>query len=198
MKSIKKISILAVAAILSMGIANAQVGLQAGYNKSFNTSANSTLDGFHVGPTYNMTIQGPVSLQYGLLYNYLTKSEGSNITLKTTAHRVDVPVRLAAGFPLGNTVKLYVFGGPNFDFGIAQSISGDLNIGGTDIGGEIKNIYENKDYSRFDLQMGAGAGVQFGKLGVRVSYDWGMLDRYKPETSEWKNNDLKASLVFSF
>lgn len=210
MKSIKKISLLAVAAVLSISFASAQVGIQAGFSQSKSAATNSeALNGFHVGPVYNLSIQGPISLQYGLLYNYLThKNEVTvrGVTGKstTTAHAVDVPVRVAGSFPLTSNVKLYVFGGPNFNFGVSQKTTGSVSssIGGGSI--ESKNIYElemangKKAYSPFDLQLGVGGGIQFNNIGIRVGYDWGMLDRDNHEVSEWKNNDLKASLVVNF
>ena len=70
MKTIK-LSLVALATVLTMG-ASAQVGIQAGYSSSKVVDSDVTLNGFHVGPTAEMTIQGPISLQYALLYNYLT------------------------------------------------------------------------------------------------------------------------------
>ena len=98
----------------------------------------------------------------------------------------------------GSTIKLYVFDGPNFDFGIAQSVSGGINIGGTEIGGEIKNVYENKDLSRFDLQLGTGAGLKYNNFALKAGYDWGMLNRIKGDGMVWRNNDLKVSLAVAF
>ncbi len=209
MKSIKKIALIAVAAIMSISLANAQVGIQAGYSMSTNTSNEISLNGFHVGPIYNMSIQGPISLQYGLLYNYLTKqSEGTFVgitgTSTTTAHRLDLPVRVAASFPLTSELNAFVFGGPNFNFGLSQKNDGTADfwgLGSLDV--ESENIYKiemsdgKKLISPFDLQLGLGGGLQYKNMGVRVSYDWGMLDRNNSDNI-WKNNDLKVGLFYNF
>lgn len=210
MKSIKKISLVALAAILSISFASAQVGVQAGYSSSANANSDVTLNGFHVGPIFNMSIQGPISLQYGVLYNYLTKkSEGSALgvsgTSTTTAHRLDIPFRVAASFPVASGVSVFLFGGPNFNLGLSQKTDGTADfwgLGSAYVSGE--NIYsltmsdDSKRYSMFDLQLGAGAGLQFNKFGVKFSYDWGMLDRDNSESVIWKNNDMKVGLFFNF
>ncbi len=201
MKSIKKISLVAIAAILSISFASAQVGLQAGYSSSKDAESNSSLSGFHVGPTFNLGIQGPISLQYGLLYNYLTTKNDywglANAT--TTAHRLDLPVRVAASFGIGNGLSAFVFGGPNFNFGLSQTTKVESGIGSV----EASNIYSRemsdgkKLYSPFDVQLGVGGGLQYNNFGVKVGYDWGMLDRDN-SNGVWKNNDLKVGLFYNF
>ena len=70
MKTSRKISFVLLAAMLSIGFANAQLGIQAGYSNSKDANSDAALNGFHAGLVYNLPIQGAVSLQYGLLYNY--------------------------------------------------------------------------------------------------------------------------------
>ena len=179
MKTSRKISFVLLAAMLSIGFANAQLGIQAGYSNS----------------------KGPVSLQYGLLYNYLTTNNDywGIANSSTTAHRLDLPVRLAVDFPLGGTVSAFVFGGPNFNYALSQSTKVESGLGSL----ETNNIYKiemsngKKHYSPFDLQLGAGAGLKFNQLSVRFSYDWGMLDRNNSDAI-WKNNDMKVGIAYHF
>lgn len=209
MKSIKKITLVALAAIMSISFASAQLGLQAGYSSSTNTETEISTNGFHVGPVYNMTIQGPISLQYGLLYNYFTKKTEGSIgaftgSATTTAHRFDIPFRIAASFPLSGNVSAFLFGGPNFNFGISQKTDGAAELFGFGTGYEGTNIYKttlpdgSKRYSPFDLQLGVGGGLQYNNFGVKVGYDWGMLDRDNSDAGIWKNNDLKVGLFYNF
>ena len=235
MKSIKKISLVALATVLSISFASAQVGIQAGYSSSKFSKNEITLNGFYVGPVYNMSIQGPFSLQYGLLYTYLTAKNDyqleeevttprgnrldlplrvaasgfvTNSSSTITAHRLDLPVRLAATFPLGNGISAFVFGGPNFNFGISQvqtnlSYSNDYWGMRYETNGEDENFYKiemedgKKRFSPFDIQLGAGAGLQFNQLSLRFSYDWGMLDRDN-SAGVWKNNDMKVGIAYNF
>lgn len=210
MKSIKKIGLVALAAMFSVAFATAQVGIQAGYSASVNSKNEIGLNGFHVGPVYNLSVQGPISLQYGLLYNYMVKEStgtfvGITGTSKTTAHRLDLPVRVAAAFPFGNGISAFVFGGPNFNFGISQVTTGSADFWGLGTAyAEGENIYKlemsdgKKRFSPFDLQLGAGAGIQFNQLSLRFSYDWGMLDRDNSENVVWKNNDIKIGVAYNF
>lgn len=197
MKTIK-LTLVALATIFSFGLANAQndgMGLQAGYSsESVVNGLIPSLKGFHVGPTYEMSIQGPISLQYGLLYNYLTGSK--NVLLvegKETKHTLDIPFRLAATFPLSGELKAFVFGGANFNVGISDKIN-DVDV----YSQEITLFGTTYKASRFDLQLGAGGGIQYNNFGVKAGYDWGMLDRSGNIGLGTKANDLKVSLFYNF
>ena len=200
MKAIK-LSMVALATVLSFGIASAQTGLgvQAGYSMHKSTEKDSkALNGFHVGPTYELGIQGPISMQYGLLYNFATYSETTaSVKSSITSHSLDIPVRVAATFPLSSGVSAFVFGGPNFNIGLANNFKdGDLS----------KDLYKDhellgvtiKGQSRFDLQLGLGAGLKYNNMGLRVSYDFGMLNRIKDADPAYKFNDLKVGLFYNF
>lgn len=204
MKSIKKLSVIAIVLLLSAGLANAQVGFQVGYSSAkVANSKDAAINGFHVGPTFELGIQGPISLQYGLLYNMHLQKEKSSINLPLigkvegsvshTQHILELPVRIAASLPITDEFKFFVFGGPNFSFGLIDNIKTSIN----DKSVTIKK-YDDKDYSRFNLQLGAGAGLQYNNLGVKVSYDWGMLDLYKSDAINYKTNSLKVGLFYNF
>ena len=141
------------------------------------------------------------------MYNYLRNSSeatviGQTVESTTTVYTLDLPVRLTAKMTVGEGLNLFVFGGPNFNYAISQKTKGSIT-GAVDTSIEGENIYKDeyasgkKTYSPFDLQLGVGAGLGFNDISVRVSYDWGMLDRDNREDFEWKNNDLKLSLVFN-
>ena len=205
MKKIR-FGLLALVVMMSVGT-SAQVGLVAGYSNSVAVGSDENLNGFHIGPAAEIDIQGPISLQYALMYNYLRNSSeatvvGQTVESTTTAHTLDLPIRLTAKMALGEGLNLFVFGGPNFNYAISQKTKGSIT-GAVDTSIEGENIYKaeyasgKKTYSPFDLQLGVGAGLGFNDISVRVSYDWGMLDRDNREDFEWKNNDLKLSLVFN-
>ncbi|MFV0391236.1 MAG: outer membrane beta-barrel protein [Paludibacteraceae bacterium] len=214
MKSIKKIAFVAFATILSVSFATAQVGIQAGYGtqtRNYENSAlglilseNATLSGFHVGPVADLKIQGPISLQYGLLYNYLTLDKSIlSQNIKLTSHALDLPVRVKASIPFGDGLGLFLFAGPNFNYTVAEVI--DINDSRyKPVGQSNESIYtwvdgnDKKLYAPFDVQLGAGAGLQFKGLSVRFSYDFGMLDKDNSDNGVWKNNDMKIGLAYTF
>lgn len=197
MKAIK-LSLVALATVLFFGVANAQVGIEVGYSSQIpstttaaGTAKGTTLNGFHIGPVYEMSVQGPVSLSYGLLYNYLTATESS---VKTVAHRLDLPVRVQAGFPIADGIKILAFAGPNFTMSLGQKV-GSLNLA------DVPNTLDpsKKMFSPFDIQLGAGIGVSYKMITLKGSYDWGMLNRTTMgDAMSIKANDLKIGVAYNF
>jgi hypothetical protein len=196
MKTVKKFMLVAVATIFSVSFANAQFGLQAGYNANQLVSGglSENLSGFHVGPTVNLGVQGPVGLELGLLYNYNQSKNYSFVgaTGNYVKHSIELPARIAATFPLAGAVKLSLFAGPNFAYGLASKVTANAGIGSFDL-----DVYEaDSNLSRFNLQLGGGAALHFKSFGVRVSYDYGMISMHK--NYDLKENSLKAGLFFNF
>lgn len=209
MKSIKKIFLVAIATLLSISFASAQFGVQAGFSMTKTAEKDADgINGFHVGPTFNLTIQGPISLQYGLLYNLYIESEKTDkeynswLVTKSTLHQIDIPVRVAATFPLSGGISAFAFAGPNFNFGLAGNSSLTTYIDGKKsdkfsfVGDDIYKT--DKDLSRFNLQLGLGAGFQYDNMGVRFSYDFGLLDMHKSDAINYRDNGLKVGLFFNF
>lgn len=204
----KKMTIMMAACALMLAVgAKAQVGVQAGYSNSMDASNNSNIYGFHAGPVGEISLQGPLSLQYGLFYNYLTNSSettllGSTTKVTTVAHAIDLPVRVAFSFPLADGLSVFAFGGPNFNYAISNKTdavtSGIINL--TVEGSNLYTLEDNnndKIYNPFDVQLGIGGGLKFNEVSVRISYDWGITDRDRRDNAIWKNNDLKISLAYT-
>jgi len=197
MKETMKKVLFTVVAVMLFSLGTAAQGVQVGYISSSINGANSSagdLSGFQVGVNYELTIQGPVSVQYALLYSYQAGSDNVlGVKYKTQAHSVDLPVRLAATFPVTPSVKLFGFAGPNFSYGIANNTKYTLL-------GVSKNedLYDNSDISRFNLQLGIGAGVKFNDFTFKLGYDWGLLDLNKSKSDDLKVNAFTASVGYSF
>ncbi|VBB48036.1 conserved exported hypothetical protein [uncultured Paludibacter sp.] len=199
MKTIK-LSLVALATLFSFTFANAQFGLQAGYSTQNQTTSvdgneagSNSISGFYIGPVYEMSVQGPVSLTYGLLYSYLTGDHWSSLLPdpKMVGHQLDLPVRVQFGFPVAEDISLIGFAGPNFSFVVSEKV-GDTNLA------DVKMENGKKKYSPFDVQLGLGAGVKFKMLTLKASYDWGMLDRENSDTQTIKANDLKIGIAYNF
>ena len=201
MKTIK-FSLVILATLVTFG-ASAQIGIQAGYSNEKQTisisnfSVSNTMNGFHVGPVAEMTVQGPVSLQYGLLFNRLTgKDKSSETTSNETLMSLDLPVRVAVSFPLQTGLNAFVFGGPNFNYGLSlKDKTGSVT---TDLYKMDENNDGKKDISRFDVQLGVGAGLKYNAIILRFSYDWGLIDRLTIDPGKFKANDMKISLAYMF
>lgn len=185
-----KISLIAMAILLSCGILNAQISLQAGFSSTKSTQSNTeALNGFNVGTNYDYFLTDQFGIESGLLFNYFTKKTtflSANANLTRLA--LDIPIRALFSYEIKNGLKIYAFAGPNFNLGLLekykeQSVEFDM----------YKNL---NDYSRFDVQLGGGVGIKYGKLGLKAGYDFGMLNRYKNANPAWKFNDLKIGLTY--
>lgn len=194
------IKLFAAIALVSLSIsANAQ-GFQIGYINQTTTGTgifetNNSLDGVQAGLSYDMSIQGPVSLNYGLTYAYLFNNMDNMIsTTNTTAHQLDLPVRLVIAFPFSEDFNAFAYGGPNFSYALANKTK-------TTVAG-VSGIYDlygdNSNISQFNLQAGVGAGISFKKVILKVGYDWGLIDLNETDLVERKTNALTASIGVRF
>ena len=198
----KKVFAIAAALMMLATAANAQ-SFGAGYVQSTANSASS--NGFYAGFGYSAEIMPGLNLNPGLYYEFLTSSTGGNIgswasySGKTTEHYVNVPLHLSFAMAFAPTFKLFVYGGPTANVGIASStkVSGNvLGFGGSDT---INNYGENSNYSRFDIMAGGGIGAEvMNKFRVNVGYDFGLLDRDKTDNGTLKRNRLTAGVALVF
>lgn len=175
---------------------SAQVGIQAGYVSSttVTNSVKTDYDGFNFGPVGEFNIVQNLDLRYGFLYSLLLKHTDNGIlgTIDYSGHFVDLPVQAQYSFPLTNDLKVFAFGGPTLNFGLAQSSV--LKIGGSST---TTDHYEvNDDLTRFDVKLGLGGGLRFSSFELRVGYDWGMLDLNKKDNITLNRNQLTAALVY--
>jgi len=194
MKTIK--FLIAVFALVAFTVsANAQGNIQLGYVQPTTVTTmngaktSQSMDGIQAGFNYTMSVQEPVSLQFGLLYSYLFKNNTVlSIDTKTQGHALDVPVDIVITFPLGRDLKLCAFGGPDFSYMIAKSIK----VGNSDSYDLYKN---NSDAQRFNLQLGVGAGLMFQDFGIKFRYNWGIIDLDKSSATKTVGNGFAISLT---
>lgn len=118
-------------------------------------------------------------------------------------HFLNVPVHVKYSFRIiPDVFHVYLFAGPTFDVGFnsVQKISVGGNFLGKEISGNVKyNYYTGKmksdfednvndvldidgvKYNRLDVLLGGGIGIQAVKfLDVKIGYDYGLVDRFKP------------------
>lgn len=188
------------AALMLIGTSAFAQSFGAGYvqsTKKVNNSS-SVANGFYAGFGYSAEIMPGLSLNPGLYYEFLTSNSsalGGILSGKTTEHYVNVPLHLSFSLPLAPSFKLFVYGGPTANVGIASTTKG--NIAG--VVDTNTNNYEDDDYSRFDILAGVGGGIEvMNKLRLTVGYDWGLLDRYTSENYTLKRNRLTAGVAFIF
>lgn len=203
----RTIKMFAVFSVLSLAVTGAKAqdfGLQAGYVSSTQNN-DDPVSGFQVGPVAEYPLAGPVTLQYGVLYSYQSRSYDAVIGTNTyTGQFIDFPVKLKLNFPVDENLKIFALAGPDLNFGLSQQLKNVTNAFGQTVVTTVDyyNIDDNnddkKDISRFDVQLGIGGGIQYNNLQLKAVYDWGILDTNNTDNTELKRNVLTVSAVFMF
>ncbi len=151
-----------------------------------------------------------LGLQTGLLYSQSSgvivpqdqvhlKKIGTWHQTKTEFTAFDTPLRIVYSYMLAEDFYIQLFFGPNFNWGLSRTETTEHfnrnNKWKTDTG---INIYKKDDYSRFDLQLGGGTGLQWKGIGLSFRYDWGLLNRTSLPNMTYKANDLKITISYKF
>ena len=196
MKPIKFL-VACLALVVSTMTANAQGDIQIGYVQPTSVTTmngaktSQSMDGIQAGFNYTISVQEPVSLQFGLLYSYLFKTKTVlGVDTKLQGHALDIPVDVVVAFPLASDLKLFAFGGPDLSYMLAKSIK----VGNSDSYDFYKN---NSDAQRFNLQFGIGAGLMFKDFGIKFKYNWGIIDLDKSSATITVGNGFAISLTHS-
>lgn len=193
------VAALAVAAVS----ANAQLGVKLGYvNSNFRAKSEgvvlkpSALNGINLGLNYDIAL--PVtglSIRPGLSYTYVG---GEQFQVKQREHFMNIPIDIKYAYSFNDNFAVYGFAGPKFAIGLASiskltadGVTGTYNnyTGKTKVSGGGGSASGGGDddsgqYSRFDLQLGFGAGVQFRAFSFELGYDWGLVNRLKKSVAD--------------
>lgn len=197
---------------IAVNLSAQKFGIQAGYVHITEKTDKDIyafpkeVSGFQVGPVSEVELFSNFDLRYGVLYTLLKADFDGLLTGKYhyNGHFVDVPLHIQFSFPFSNALKVFAFGGPDFNFSLVQKTAHKT----TALNSELVVNYDRhdtdtdndkvKDVTRFDLKLGLGAGIQFGNLQLRAGYDWGMLDLNNTKNTSLKSNRLTASVAYTF
>ena len=198
-------SLLAASLMLLGTNAFAQISVNAGYLNSTLASKNSTdnANGAYAGITFNIPVAGGFGIAPGVYYSMLTSKDTANIgKLVSTSgtfmeHAINVPVYLNYAFDLARDAKIFVFGGPTAQYGLASTVKYDANVAGISGSGTVSN-YDNEDYNRLNVYLGGGIGFGISALQITVGYDYGMMNQYKNTDASYHRSNLKLGVGFAF
>ena len=194
----KKLFVLA-AAILTAGVASAQITYSIGYistsvkteYKAFGGTFSNTesMNGFTIATDDNINLTGDLNVAPGL---GMDLSFGKYGEVNVTKFGLYVPVDFNYGFELTPDFKVFVYAGPTFDLGLIYSGKN----------GDNKFDYYKKDegnMSRFDILLGGGAWVTFqDQYRLKIGYKAGLLNTCKTDDTTVKNNVFSVSLGYIF
>ena len=189
----------------------AQFGVGAGFaqNTLNSNDADKPLltNGLYVEGSYTMAIAGGLSFVPGLRYTFLGTSDASNINIEDfdladfeasiTQQYISVPLMLQYCFTLGE-FRAFAFAGPTIEFGLASDLSVSGNIAGIGFGDSISLFGEDGIFTRTDVAVTGGAGVQIHKFFLKASYDFGLLNRSMEKGINLNEQTLRIGLGFLF
>ena len=207
----KKIfSIVLAASLMLLGTqAFAQMSVNAGYLnstlKTGNTSDNA--NGAYAGVSFNIPLAGGLGIAPGVYYSMIGSKSGDaasifgvNISGSSTfmEHAINVPVYLNYGYELARDTKIFVFGGPTVQYGLASTVKYDGSVG-TASGSRTYSNYDNENFNRMNVYLGGGMGFQISALQITVGYDYGMMNQYKGDNAaSCHRSNLKLGVGFCF
>ncbi|MCQ2344922.1 MAG: hypothetical protein MJ002_08455 [Paludibacteraceae bacterium] len=126
-------------------------------------------------------------------------------------HNLIVPIKFGYSFKFGGTSCFTAFAGPSLNFLVSTMENLRVNRNNyiyTDyVNGKhtvktegSKTTETSSDHKRmtwFDIPMGLGAVVKFGRFGIHFEYEWGLCDRWK-NSGKFRTDQMTAGLVISF
>lgn len=207
MKATIKASLLAVALLVGISI-NAQVGpISFGVKAGMNLSNMHESDGggngdakvgFNAGVTLDYAFASDVYLMTGLEYS-LKGTKQDN--LKLNLSYLQLPVHVGYKLTVAPGTKIVFHVGPY----IGYAVDGKWKIGGisVDAFGDEMKAQGASLLKRFDFGVGLGAGVEFGKIGIGLGYDFGLANtaksfEYEGEKYDSKLRNMNAYLTLGY
>ncbi|MBQ6286696.1 MAG: outer membrane beta-barrel protein [Bacteroidales bacterium] len=133
------------------------------------------LNGFYAGFSYNLPIVDVVGITPGLYYSMLFANDSEfdgKLGAKIREHFINVPVYVNVGFNLGERSRFFVFAGPTAQFGISSTAQ--LTVNGEN--SPKSDRYKDGDYSRTNLLLGGGLGLNISRIQITAGYDQGIFN----------------------
>ncbi len=216
MKILFKTSLIVIALLLGI-TANAQekpltFGVKAGMNLA-NFSGDGDFDskiGFNVGVTVDYALPSNLYILSGLEFTikggktkaeYIMMEEDVAVRYKVTANPMYLQLPVHLGYKLAVTegVNLVFHTGPYIAYGVGGKRKSTKTEYTKDeknsIGGK-EDFFGDDKAKRFDFGLGLGAGAEFGKIGVGLGYDFGLVKLY--DESNNKNMNAYLSVGYKF
>lgn len=198
--------------------AKSQVYLQSGVNlANVSTSASGETQSNHMLTTFNAGILGriniaePLAFETGLLLDgrgakSKNTSSGDNYyTAKFNPLYLEVPANLVLRLPIQNTSNIFINAGPYIAMGIAGKSKVDGKLAGVEFHSSENIKFTSTDpteddqaYSklkRFDYGLNLGAGIDVGKLLLKVNYGLGLSKINSTQTDNSTDDKNKYRTV---
>lgn len=180
--------------------------------------------GFNVGFHVQQNLYKGLILVSGIQYQFTGRINkdidfvpellNGNTDVMYFNHNLIVPIKFGYSFKFGGTGCFSIYGGPSLNFIVSTMEHFYVNsdnylytdwVNGRyikELGGHKQSGKESdlKQMGWFDIPLGVGAVVKFGRYGLHFEYEWGMVDRWldKDIKGKYRADQLTAGLIVSF
>ena len=155
------------------------------------------MNGAYAGVSYNLPISDMIGIAPGLYYSFLMCDDdlAGVAGSKIREHFANVPVYVNFGFNMGANARLFLFVGPTVQLGVVSTVK--VNLLGHE--SEAVDRYKSGDYSRTNVLVGGGLGLNISRFQITAGYDQGLfnLDTSNDGTKRIKKY-AKAGIAFLF
>lgn len=166
---------------------NAKVGMNFS-NYSGDLDLNAKV-GFKIGGGFEYAFNDTWLLQPSLFFSTKgAKKDGNSIN----AMYLELPVMAAARFNIADNTNLIVNAGPYFAYGVGGKTKFDLG----DNTEQKVNTFGSDRLKRFDVGLGVGVAVEFGRIIAGLDGQFGFVDVQK--TANPKNMNFSIVLGYKF
>lgn len=172
-----------------------------------------TMNGFNAGFMMQNKLYKNLVLLWGLEYQFtMSKEKEDGITDKWMNHNIKVPLRFGFSMPFAKKSSATIFFGPSFDFNVATVRKREYGGGDYEqvdyVNGKYKYDMEGekdsgsdsdlKQMKFFDVPLGIGVIYKYSHLGIKLQYEWGLVNRSKEDDYKFKADQFTVGLFFSF
>jgi hypothetical protein len=204
MKKTLVISALLLFTLVPFSVMAQKISLESGYINPGRNGVNTSsfyLNGIQVGAAVDIDLKYNFGLHTGLLY---TAPYGYNqqfypsaaANYFTVALFTDIPLRVTYSLPASETFKFFVFAGPNLNIGMVQNQIVNSTV--SNIPSKNTDLYSNNVLSRYNVQLGAGAGMQWNQLILKGGYDFGLNNLNLLSTGNQYQNTWNITFAYEF
>ncbi|WP_029903102.1 porin family protein [Prevotella sp. 10(H)] len=219
MKTTFKSCLVIITLLLFVTSANAQdkpltFGVKAGMNLSnFSGDGADGMDakiGFNVGVTVDYQLTQELYLLTGLEFTMKGGKDKGTLSLpgydytytgeeKDNPMYLQIPIHLGYKLAVADATNIVFHAGPYIAYGVGgkSKIKGSYASAGENAYVDTDIDFFGKDRAKkFDMGLGLGATVEFGKIGVGLGYDFGLLNMSR--SSELKVRNMNAYLTLGY
>ena len=164
-------------------------------------------NGLYVEGTFSMPIADGLTFVPGLRYTLLGNSDASGIDIEDmdiadikasiTEHYLSVPLMLQFNFNVGQ-LNMFAFAGPTIELGLASDLSISGDVAGFNFAESVSLFGEDGLFTRTDVAVTGGAGVQIRRFFLKASYDFGLLNRSIEDGLDLNDQQLRLGVGYLF